>query len=163
MKLTLYLLVGSAFMLVGILGIYFLRGHRTPRTFDLIDAARSAASTRGFQRSLFLLLLRRLRHPGRHLAAAHLVARRPRLGAHRRLHAPRRRADEARRLRRPARGRRAAARGRRATGRSLVGGIAVINILYGAMSAMGQNDLKYVIAYSSVSHMGVVMLGMRRP
>lgn len=40
-----------------------------------------------------------------------------------------------------------------------VGGIAVINILYGAMSAMSQKDLKYVIAYSSVSHMGVVMLG----
>jgi NADH-quinone oxidoreductase subunit M len=40
-----------------------------------------------------------------------------------------------------------------------VGGIAVINVLYGAVSAMSQKDLKYVIAYSSVSHMGVVMLG----
>jgi NADH-quinone oxidoreductase subunit M len=41
----------------------------------------------------------------------------------------------------------------------LVGGIACINIVYGALSAMAQSDLKYVIAYSSVSHMGVVMLG----
>src|SRR6267143_1159423 len=41
----------------------------------------------------------------------------------------------------------------------LVGTIACINIVYGALSAMGQTDLKYVIAYSSVSHMGVVMLG----
>ena len=41
----------------------------------------------------------------------------------------------------------------------LVGGIACINIVYGALSAMAQRDLKYVIAYSSVSHMGVVMLG----
>jgi NADH-quinone oxidoreductase subunit M len=41
----------------------------------------------------------------------------------------------------------------------LVGGIACINIVYGALSAMAQKDLKYVIAYSSVSHMGVVMLG----
>ena len=41
----------------------------------------------------------------------------------------------------------------------LVGGIGCINIVYGALSAMAQNDLKYVIAYSSVSHMGVVMLG----
>jgi len=41
----------------------------------------------------------------------------------------------------------------------LVGGIACINIVYGALSAMAQTDLKYVIAYSSVSHMGVVMLG----
>jgi NADH-quinone oxidoreductase subunit M len=41
----------------------------------------------------------------------------------------------------------------------LVGTIACINIVYGALSAMAQVDLKYVIAYSSVSHMGVVMLG----
>ncbi|MEQ1574550.1 MAG: NuoM family protein [Vicinamibacterales bacterium] len=41
----------------------------------------------------------------------------------------------------------------------LVGGIACVNIVYGALSAMAQKDLKYVIAYSSVSHMGVVMLG----
>jgi len=41
----------------------------------------------------------------------------------------------------------------------LVGAIACVNIVYGALSAMAQTDLKYVIAYSSVSHMGVVMLG----
>ena len=41
----------------------------------------------------------------------------------------------------------------------LVGTIACINIVYGALSAMAQRDLKYVIAYSSVSHMGLVMLG----
>jgi NADH-quinone oxidoreductase subunit M len=41
----------------------------------------------------------------------------------------------------------------------VVGAVAVINILYGALSAASQTDLKYVIAYSSVSHMGVVMLG----
>ncbi|MFO0598670.1 MAG: NADH-quinone oxidoreductase subunit M [Myxococcaceae bacterium] len=40
-----------------------------------------------------------------------------------------------------------------------VGAVACINVLYGALSAMSQKDLKYVIAYSSVSHMGVVMLG----
>jgi NADH-quinone oxidoreductase subunit M len=41
----------------------------------------------------------------------------------------------------------------------LVGTIACINIVYGAFCAMAQTDLKYVVAYSSVSHMGVVMLG----
>lgn len=41
----------------------------------------------------------------------------------------------------------------------VVGTVAVINIIYGALSAMSQTDLKYIIAYSSVSHMGVVMLG----
>ena len=42
----------------------------------------------------------------------------------------------------------------------LVGAIACVNIVWGALSAMSQKDLKYVVAYSSVSHMGVVMLGM---
>lgn len=41
----------------------------------------------------------------------------------------------------------------------VVGVVAVINIVWGAMAAMRQTDLKYIIAYSSVSHMGVVMLG----
>lgn len=41
----------------------------------------------------------------------------------------------------------------------VVGGVAVINVVYGALSAMWQKDLKYIIAYSSVSHMGIVMLG----
>jgi NADH-quinone oxidoreductase subunit M len=41
----------------------------------------------------------------------------------------------------------------------VVGAVAAINVLYGAFCAMNQTDLKYIIAYSSVSHMGVVMLG----
>ncbi len=41
----------------------------------------------------------------------------------------------------------------------VVGAVAAINVLYGAFCAMSQKDLKYIIAYSSVSHMGVVMLG----
>jgi NADH-quinone oxidoreductase subunit M len=35
-----------------------------------------------------------------------------------------------------------------------------INIVYGAFCAMAQKDLKKLIAYSSISHMGYVMLGM---
>ncbi len=42
----------------------------------------------------------------------------------------------------------------------LIAGIAAWNIVYGAFAAMGQRDLKYVIAYSSVSHLGMVMLGL---
>ncbi len=38
--------------------------------------------------------------------------------------------------------------------------IAVINILYGAWCALKQTDIKYIIAYSSVSHMGIVFLGI---
>ncbi len=36
----------------------------------------------------------------------------------------------------------------------------VINILYGALCAMAQTDMKRLVAYSSISHMGYVMLGM---
>jgi len=38
--------------------------------------------------------------------------------------------------------------------------LGVINILYGAFCAMAQNDLKKLVAYSSISHMGIVLLGM---
>lgn len=41
-----------------------------------------------------------------------------------------------------------------------IGLFGVINILYGALAAMGQTDLKKLIAYSSVSHMGFVLLGL---
>jgi len=41
----------------------------------------------------------------------------------------------------------------------VVGFVACVNIFYGALSAMAQRDLKYVVAYSSVSHMGIVLLG----
>jgi NADH-quinone oxidoreductase subunit M len=36
----------------------------------------------------------------------------------------------------------------------------IINLLYGAFCALNQTDLKYMIAYSSVSHMGIVTLGI---
>lgn len=38
--------------------------------------------------------------------------------------------------------------------------LAVINVVYGALCALKQVDIKYLIAYSSVSHMGVVFLGL---
>ena len=37
--------------------------------------------------------------------------------------------------------------------------LAVIGIVYGAMVALVQKDFKFVIGYSSVSHMGFVLLG----
>src|SRR5512134_3443785 len=39
-------------------------------------------------------------------------------------------------------------------------GLAVIGILYGALVAMVQPDLKKLVAYSSVSHLGFCMLGL---
>ena len=38
--------------------------------------------------------------------------------------------------------------------------LAVIGIVYGAMVAMVQKDFKFVIGYSSVSHMGFILLGL---
>lgn len=38
--------------------------------------------------------------------------------------------------------------------------LALINIVYGALCAMAQQDLKKMVAYSSISHMGFVLLGM---
>src|SRR5215831_474573 len=38
--------------------------------------------------------------------------------------------------------------------------LAVIGVLYGAVVAIGQRDLKRLIAYTSVSHMGLITLGI---
>lgn len=38
--------------------------------------------------------------------------------------------------------------------------LALIGIVYGAMAALVQKDFKFVIGYSSVSHMGFVLLGL---
>ncbi|RXZ83442.1 NADH-quinone oxidoreductase subunit M [Paenibacillaceae bacterium] len=38
--------------------------------------------------------------------------------------------------------------------------LGVINILYGALLAMRQTEFKLVLAYSSMSHMGIVLLGI---
>jgi NADH-quinone oxidoreductase subunit M len=42
----------------------------------------------------------------------------------------------------------------------LIGVLAVIGILYGALCAYAQTDLKKLVAYSSISHLGFCMLGM---
>jgi NADH-quinone oxidoreductase subunit M len=42
----------------------------------------------------------------------------------------------------------------------LVGLLGVISIIYGACNALASHDLKRMIAYSSVSHMGFVLLGL---
>lgn len=47
-----------------------------------------------------------------------------------------------------------------ALGLPLVTLLATIGIVYGALCAYGQDDIKKMIAYSSVSHLGLCMLGM---
>ena len=38
--------------------------------------------------------------------------------------------------------------------------LGTVNVVYGAISAISQQDLKYIIGYSSVSHMGYVIMGI---
>jgi len=159
MKLTLYLLVGSAFMLVGILGIYFAADLPPgERTFDLSLLSQATYSP-AFQVIAFFLLYigfgvlagiwpLHTWSPDGHASAPTAVSMLHagvlmKLGAYGVLRV----------------GFGCLPQGA-LTWAWLIGGIAVINIVYGAYVAMGQTDLKYVIAYSSVSHMGVVMLGL---
>jgi NADH-quinone oxidoreductase subunit M len=43
---------------------------------------------------------------------------------------------------------------------TVLAGLGVLSIVYGGLNALAQVDLKKMIAYSSVSHMGFVMLGI---
>jgi NADH-quinone oxidoreductase subunit M len=47
-----------------------------------------------------------------------------------------------------------------ALGLPLIGGLAVAGIIYGALCSLAQTDIKKLVAYSSVSHLGFCMLGM---
>jgi NADH-quinone oxidoreductase subunit M len=47
-----------------------------------------------------------------------------------------------------------------ASWRDVFAWLAVIGIVYGALVALAQTDFKFVIGYSSVSHMGFVLLGL---
>jgi len=44
--------------------------------------------------------------------------------------------------------------------RVVLGALGVVSIIYGALCAMSQSDFKRMVAYSSVSHMGYVILGI---
>jgi NADH-quinone oxidoreductase subunit M len=45
-------------------------------------------------------------------------------------------------------------------GLPVVGGLAALGIVYAALAAFAQNDLKRMLAYSSVSHLGFCVLGL---
>jgi NADH-quinone oxidoreductase subunit M len=159
MKLTLYLLAGSAFILVGLYLLWVESGKLLPQpTFDFVRLA-SVEFPPQLARAMFLLFYVGFGvlagiwpfhtwSPDGHAAApaagsmmhAGVLMK---LGAYGVLRVgfqllPGAGADLA----------------------WLVGTVAVVNIVYGALAAGWQTDIKYLIAYSSVSHMGLVMLGM---
>jgi len=159
MKLTLYLLAGSAFILVGILLLWVEGGRQLGAgTFDYV-ALSKATFHGGLGRTLFLLFYVGFGvlagiwpfhtwSPDGHAAA-------PAAGSM--LHAGVLMKLGAYGVLRVGFGLLPEATHQLAW---LVGLVAVINIIYGALGAGWQKDIKYLIAYSSVSHMGIVMLGM---
>jgi NADH-quinone oxidoreductase subunit M len=154
MKLTLYLLFGSAFILVGILALYVAAGSRTFSIPDLeqltFDPTLQSWAFLAFYVGFGILAGIWPLHtwsPDGHASAPTAVSM---------LHAGVLMKLGAYGVVRLGIGLLPDAATEWAW---LVGTIACINIVYGALSAMAQTDLKYVIAYSSVSHMGVVMLG----
>ncbi|MBI4228451.1 MAG: NADH-quinone oxidoreductase subunit M [Deltaproteobacteria bacterium] len=154
MKLTLYLLLGSAFILVGFFGLYIFSAPQTFNYSTLADVGFSKTA-QNWLLILFYIGFGTLAgvwpihtwSPDGHAAAPTAVSMMHagvlmKLGAYGIIRIGMGLLPEAAETFSP-----------------LIGTIAVINIVYGAFGAMWQRDLKYVVAYSSVSHMGIVMLG----
>jgi NADH-quinone oxidoreductase subunit M len=154
MKLALYSFVGSAMALVGILAVYALS---PARTFDLLELVRAGGISG--QAWLFPLTFAGFAilaglwpfhtwAPTGHVAAptaasmllAGVVMK---LGAYGALRVSMTLFPEG-----------------LAIWQTTFAVLAVIGILYGAGVALTQNDFKFVIGYSSVSHMGFVLLGL---
>jgi NADH-quinone oxidoreductase subunit M len=154
MKLTLYLFIGSVIALVGGLAMYFTSGLGT---FDML-ALQEAGFSPAFQRLWFPFVFFGFAvlggifpfhnwSPDGHVAAPTAVSMfhagvLMKLGAFAALRVGIMLLPEGARFWSP-----------------LILGLATVNVVYGAFIAMVQTDFKYVIGFSSVSHMGLVMLG----
>lgn len=154
MKLTLYLFIGSVISLVGALVMFFSSGLNT---FDML-ALESAGFSTAFQRLWFPFVFFGFAvlggifpfhnwSPDGHVAAPTAVSMfhagvLMKLGAFAALRVGIMLLPEGARFWAP-----------------LILVLATINVVYGAFIAMVQTDFKYVIGFSSVSHMGLVMLG----
>ncbi len=154
MKLTLYLFIGSVVSLVGALAMYFASGMNT---FDMFALARADFST-NFQIFWFPFVFFGFAvlggifpfhnwSPDGHVAAPTAVSMfhagvLMKLGAFAALRV----------------GIMLLPEGAQAW-KWVILGLATVNVVYGAFIAMVQTDFKYVIGFSSVSHMGLVMLG----
>lgn len=156
MKLTLYLMGGSAMIIIGMLAAYYGSGLRT---FDMRQLANVALFSRGFQIAFFPPLFLGFAvlagmfpfhtwSPTGHVAAPTAVSMLHagvlmKLGAYGCLRAAMWLMPEG------------------ASYWLLPIAIAtLINAVYGATIAMTQRDFKFMIGYSSVSHMGLVVMGL---
>jgi NADH-quinone oxidoreductase subunit M len=154
MKLTLYLFIGSVVALVGALAMYFQSGLNT---FDMLELEKAGFSA-AFQQLWFLPVFLGFAvlggifpfhnwSPDGHVAAPTAVSMfhagvLMKLGAFAALRVGIMLLPEGAK-----------------TWSWLILTLATVNVVYGAFIAMVQTDFKYVIGFSSVSHMGLVMLG----
>ncbi len=154
MKLTLYLFIGSVVSLIGALAMFFQSGLNT---FDMVELAKANFSP-AFQRFWFLPVFMGFAvlggifpfhnwSPDGHVAAPTAVSMfhagvLMKLGAFAALRVGIMLLPEGAK-----------------SWMWLIMILATINIVYGAFIASVQTDFKYVIGFSSVSHMGLVMLG----
>jgi NADH-quinone oxidoreductase subunit M len=154
MKLTLYLFIGSVISLVGALAMYFESGLNT---FDMLALEKADFSAQ-FQQFWFLPVFLGFAilggifpfhnwSPDGHVAAPTAVSMfhagvLMKLGAFAALRVGIMLLPEG-----------------AVYWKWVILGLATVNVVYGAFIAMVQSDFKYVIGFSSVSHMGLVMLG----
>lgn len=158
MKLTLYLFIGSVFALVGALAMYFANYQmHGVLTFNMLELEKAGFSS-SFQYIWFMPVFMGFAvlggifpfhnwSPDGHVAAPTAVSMfhagvLMKLGAFAALRV----------------GIMLMPEGAKQWG-WLVFGLAMVNVVYGAFIAMIQTDMKYVIGFSSVSHMGLVSLG----
>ena len=159
-KFFLFTLFGSAFMLLGFLALYFKSGEPGARTFDipgLIDLAPNFTGTFAFLvfGALFLGFAVKVPMwplhtwlPDAHTAAPTvgsvlLAAILLKLGAYGFIRISIPILPEMAKQWAPA-----------------IAILAVIGIIYGSLACLAQTDMKRLIAFSSVGHMGFVMLGI---
>jgi NADH-quinone oxidoreductase subunit M len=154
MKLTLYLFVGSVVALVGALAIYFGSGLKT---FDML-ALENAGFSLEFQRLWFPFVFLGFAilggifpfhswAPDGHVAAPTAISMllagvEMKVGAFAALRVGIMLLPEGARY-----------------WAWLILALATVNVVYGAFIALIQKDFKYVIGFSSVSHMGLVLIG----
>ena len=159
MKLTIYLTAGAAIALVGLLWLYVASG---AQTFDIVSLERHLAISplpADLQRWIFLLLAVGFGFivplwpfhswsPIGHAAAPSAVSMLHagvlmKLGAYAIIRIAMNLLPEGAQMWMP-----------------VLATVCVMNIIYGGFVAMAQKDLKFIIGYSSSSHMGYVVLGL---
>lgn len=156
MKLTIFLMTGSAFAIIGMLAVYFGSGLRT---FNMILLANNTVFSRAFQDTFFMPIFVGFAilagmfpfhtwSPTGHVAAPTAVSM---------LHA-------GVLMKLGSYGCLRAAMWLMPLGAKdwlpIIAVLTLFNVVYGATIAMAQRDFKFIIGYSSVSHMGLVVMAL---